>query len=76
MLEDESDHDLRCQQRSQQNSALLDDSSRWLPTAGLGVAAIRSHRANLDVDLNQLLLYADTLMAAAGIGYVGQFLGD
>jgi site-specific recombinase XerD len=76
MLDDESDYDIRCQQLRQENAALLGDFSRWLKNAGLGAATIRSHCANLDFYLNHFLLYADTLTAAEGVGYVGEFLGD
>lgn len=76
MLDDESDHDSRCQQLRQENAALLGDFRRWLKKAGLGETTIRSHCSNLDFYLNHFLLYADTLTAADGICYVGKFLGD
>ncbi|MFN4866146.1 MAG: hypothetical protein ACK5GZ_07485 [Cyanobium sp.] len=76
MLDDESDYDSRCQQLRQENAALLGDFRRWLKKAGLGETTIRSHCSNLDFYLNHFLLYADTLTAADGICYVGEFLGD
>jgi hypothetical protein len=76
MLDDESDVDSRCQQLRQENAALLGDFRRWLKKAGLGETTIRSHCSNLDFYLNHFLLYADTLTAADGICYVGEFLGD
>ena len=76
MLDDESDYDIRCQQLRHENAALLGDFSRWLKAAGIGAATIRSHCTNLDFYLNHFLLYADTLTAADGISYVGEFLGD
>ena len=70
MLDDESDYYIRCQQLRHENAALLGDFSRWLKNAGLGAATIRSRCAKLDFYLNHFLLYADTLTAAEGVGYV------
>lgn len=76
MLDDQSDHDTRCQQARQENAVLLDAFSAWLKQAGLGTATIRSHRYNLDFYLNHYLLHWDILTPAEGIGHVGEFLGD
>lgn len=65
-----------CKRIRAANKALLADFEAWLEAAGLAKKTIRNHQLNVDLYINEYLLYEEALEAPQGIHEIDMFLGS
>lgn len=59
----------------QQNEKIMNDFAGWLEKSGLKDATINKHCWNVDLYINEFLLYEDAIPAKEGASYIEMFLG-
>ncbi|MBO0862426.1 MAG: recombinase, partial [Chloracidobacterium sp.] len=61
------DYEEACQRIREKNDKLLMDFAIWLKRKGLSEKTIRQHNQNIDLYINNYLLYEDAEEAAKGV---------
>jgi site-specific recombinase XerD len=75
-MEDEyREYEEACQRIREKNGQLLSDFAVWLRRKWLSEKTICQHRQNIDLYINEYLLYEDAQEATEGVGQVSMFLG-
>lgn len=69
------DEEIACEKIRQENAALLSEFDKWLTGKNLSKKTIVTHRSNIDLYINEFLLYEDAICAADGPSYIGMYLG-
>lgn len=64
-----------CQKIRKQNKKLLNEFASWLRQQNLTKKTVKRHRENIDLFINDFLLYEDTVEAKNGVDKIGVFLG-
>jgi intergrase/recombinase len=64
-----------CKKIRKANNILLAEFETWLKSAGLSEKTIKNHLSNIDLYINEYLLYEDTIEAKEGVQNVSMFLG-
>ena len=76
-MDDYDKYEADCERIRTANQKLLTDFESWLESSGLSDKTIKNHLLNVDVYINEYLLYEDAIEAKDGVdGYtVSMFLG-
>ena len=70
------EYELACEQERKRNKQLLDEFSTWLKTKQLTKKTINNHLTNVDLYINDFLLYEDPIsIAEEGIPSVNMYFG-
>lgn len=64
-----------CKKIKKHNNKLLEDFEEWLQKTGIKSKTINKHYSNVELYINNFLLYEDATQAKDGIGDIGMFLG-
>lgn len=75
MSDDYAKYERDCQKIRQENTELLEQFAAWLRKTKLTEKTIRKHVDNVDLYINEFLLYEEALKAKDGVFQVGEFLG-
>ena len=75
MVDEYRQYEEACKRIREENAKLLIDFGDWLKRKGLSEKTHGQHVANIDLYINEFLLYEDATEAAEGLGHVGMFLG-
>ena len=75
MAYDYKKYDAECKKTRKQNKKLLNEFASWLRQQNLTVITVKRHRENVDLFINDFLLYEDTVEAKDGVDEIGMFLG-
>lgn len=65
----------KCKDIKKQNNKLLNEFASWLRQKNLTKKTIKRHRENVDLYINDFLLYEDAVEAKDGFDEIGMFLG-
>lgn len=76
MTDDYAEYEAECDRIRAENEELLAKFADWLRASNLKESTIDGHVSNIDLYINEFLLYEDAIEAADGIGDIGYFLGD
>jgi len=76
MNDEYKEYEKACVIIRQENELLLDDFVRMLESQNLAPRTIKKHRDNVDLFINEFLLYDGTVRPADGIGDVSMYFGD
>jgi intergrase/recombinase len=76
-MSDYDEYEIDCERIRKANQELLTEFENWLKSSALSPKTIRNHINNIDLYINQYLLYDDVLEAREGVsgGEVNMFLG-
>jgi intergrase/recombinase len=76
-MNDDEQYEIDCERIRKANQELLTEFENWLKSSALSPKTIRNHINNIDLYINQYLLYDDVLEAREGVsgGEVNMFLG-
>ncbi|HAC65597.1 MAG TPA: recombinase [Cyanothece sp. UBA12306] len=74
-MNDYEQYEADCQKIRTANQKLLTDFESWLKSSGLSQKTIKNHLSNVDLYINEYLLYEDAVQAKDGIDNVSEFLG-
>jgi intergrase/recombinase len=76
-MSDDEQYEIDCERIRKANQELLTEFENWLKSSALSPKTIRNHINNIDLYINQYLLYDDVLEAREGVsgGEVNMFLG-
>ena len=74
-MDDYEKHEEDCKKIRKANKRLLNDFEVWLKSSGLSEKTINNHLSNIDIYVNEYLLYEDATEAKDGIHDIGMFLG-
>lgn len=75
MTEDYEKYEKACKRIRKENDKLLDEFKKYLLNKGLKSKTINKHFSNIDLYINEFLLYEDAIKAKDGIHDIGMFLG-
>ena len=75
MSQDYDEYERKCNRIRKENEKLLNDFAQWLAQTNLKDKTIQNHIQNVDVYLNDFLLYEDTVEAKDGWEDIDMFLG-
>ena len=77
MTDDYEEYERECQRIRAENQQLLSEFAQWLEDANLKESTIRKHRDNIELYINDYLLYEDAVEAKDGVGggEIDMFLG-
>jgi len=75
MVGDYKQYQAKCDRIRESNKELLDDFADWLREMGLSAKTVRRHVGNVDLYINEYLLYEDAVEPQDGILKVSMFLG-
>lgn len=76
MSDDHRKWEQACRKIRKENQQLLDQFANCLAAKGLGEKTIRDHVSNVDLYINEYLLYYEAIPAAHGVASAGEFFGD
>jgi len=65
-----------CKKIREENKELLSIFTTYLEESGISSKTIRKHISNVDLYINDFLLYYEPITASDGIPLINQFLGD
>jgi len=74
-MDDYEKYEAECKKIRKNNNKLLNDFRAWLKASKLKHKTIRNHVNNVDVYINEFLLYEDAVEAKDGASEIGMFLG-
>ena len=76
-MSDYEQYEIDCEKIRTANKELLTEFEDWLESAGLSSKTIKNHINNIDLYINEYLLYEDAVEASDGAsgGNVDMFLG-
>ena len=74
-MDDFEKYEQECQRIRRANKRLLKEFGAWLKSSGLKEKTIKNHVMNIDLYVNEFLLYEDVIEAKDGADYVDMFLG-
>ncbi len=76
-MSDYEQYEIDCEKIRTANKELLTEFEDWLESAGLSSKTIKNHINNIDLYINEYLLYEDAVEASDGVsgGNVDMFLG-
>lgn len=75
MVDDISESEEACARIRDENDGLLTEFAAWLRQANLKDSTIKRHVENIDLYINDFLLYEDAIEAKDGTDEIGMFLG-
>jgi len=75
MVDEYHQYEEACRRIREENAKLLIDFGDWLKRKGLSEKTRCQHVANIDLYVNEFLLYEDATEAVEGPCHVGMFLG-
>ncbi|MGO8749613.1 MAG: hypothetical protein ACLQNE_26960 [Thermoguttaceae bacterium] len=64
-----------CARVKEENTGLLADFRRWLSEKGITKKTVDHHVRNVDIYINDFMLYDDATPAKEGVGGISMFLG-
>lgn len=68
-------YEKECKRIRQENEHLLNEFGIWLFEKKISKNTVNKHLSNIDLYINDFLIYEDTIEAADGADHVGMFLG-
>ena len=74
-MDDYEQYEADCEKIRDANGSLLNQFSEWLEASGLSKKTMRNHCGNIDLYINDFLLYEEAIEAKDGVDEVGMFLG-
>jgi hypothetical protein len=75
MSDDYEKYEIECKKITKANEKLLIEFAEWLKAANLKEKTIDNHVSNVDLYINDYLLYDSAKKAKDGVDYVSSFLG-
>lgn len=72
---DYEDYEKECKRIRQENNLILSRFATWLRKKQLSEDTIQKHVGNIDLYVNQFLLYEEVIEAKDGASEIGMFLG-
>ena len=75
MSNDYERYEIECERIREANEKLLADFAIWLQQSGLSSKTIDKHTENVDLYINEFLLYEDAEEAPEGVHSIDMFLG-
>lgn len=72
---DYENYEAECDKIREDNEQLLDDFEVWLKKSKIKSKTINNHIANVDLYINDFLLYEDAVEAKEGASDIGMYLG-
>lgn len=75
-MTDYEQYEQDCERIRASNKQLLAEFEGWLKEPGLAAKTIRNHSVNVDLYINDYLLYEEALEAHQGIEEIDMFLGS
>jgi intergrase/recombinase len=75
MSSDYEQYEIECERIREANGILLDEFENWLRESNLADKTIGAHVDNVDLYINEFLLYEDAVEPQDGIHDVSMFLG-
>ena len=75
-MNDYEEYENKCKTIRADNRKLLDDFRAWLQNKKLVDNTINNHVSNVDLYINEFLLYREACEAKNGYDSIGMFLGD
>ncbi len=74
-MDDYEKWEAACEKIREDNAKLLEQFEAWLQQKKLSKKTIRTHTENVDLYINEFLLYEDAVEAKDGADDIGMFLG-
>lgn len=74
-MDDYAKYERECMKIREENTHVLQDFAAWLRQSKLTTKTIQRHIDNIDLYINEFLLYEDALTAKDGVLHIGEFLG-
>jgi len=75
MMDDYEKYEKACKKIRKDNENLLKEFEVWLKSSGLSDKTVNNHLSNIDLYVNEYLLYEDATEAKDGAYAIGMFLG-
>jgi site-specific recombinase XerD len=74
-MADYEQYEANCEKQRTANEKLLEAFQTWLKSKGLTDKTIRSHYSNIELYINNFLLYEDVVKPEEGVYSIGMYLG-